>query len=154
MSLVNHLDKLHVFKAVAESGKIHEAAKRLNVTQPSITRTIQNLENVVQRKLFYRSRNGVTLTDSGKLLFEFAQSLSKQLEDFEERLKFPKEEFAGLLKIGSYESLAEYFWPDFIASLKKTHPELKLSIKTNNISNNLKDLESGQLDMLVDAEPR
>ncbi|MGZ3802502.1 MAG: LysR family transcriptional regulator substrate-binding protein, partial [Bdellovibrio sp.] len=47
-----------------------------------------------------------------------------------------------------------YFWPDFIASLKKTHPELKLSIKTNNISNNLKDLESGQLDMLVDAEPR
>ncbi len=152
--LSDHLDKLKVFKTVAEVGKLREASVRLNLTQPSLTRLIQTLESASGKTLFHRSRQGVVLTDSGKVLYDFASSVLKNLEDTEERLKNPTLEMSGQIRIGSYESLAEYFWPEFVLSTKKLYPELKLSIRTNGPSLNQSALESGQLDILVDAEPR
>lgn len=63
-------------------------------------------------------------------------------------------ERAGLLRIGSYESLAEYLWPEFIVFFKRTEPDLKLLIRTSSSMVHQKAFESGSLDVLVDAEPR
>lgn len=154
MKLIDHLDKLNAFCIVAETGKLREASLRLHLTQPSLTRLIQTLEHAAGRKLFHRSRQGVKLTEAGQVVFDFAKATIKNLEDAEERLKAPTSELAGLIRIGSYESLAEYFWPDFVASMKRSHPELKITIKTNEPSLHHKALELGLLDMVVDAEPR
>jgi DNA-binding transcriptional LysR family regulator len=152
--LSDHLDKLRSFKTIAEIGKIREASVRLNLTQPSLTRLIQTLELACGKTLFHRSRQGVTLTESGKILYDFSSSLLKELEDIEEKLKNPTMEMSGQIRIGSYESLAEYFWPEFVLSIRSLYPELKLSLKTNSAVTHQNALESGQLDMLVDAEPR
>ncbi len=154
MSLAQHLEKLTAFRIVAETGKLREAAGRLNLTQPSLTRLIQTLEDSTGQKLFHRSRQGVELTAAGNSLFEFSKFIQKNLEDFEERLKNPEKILSGLIKIGSYESLAEYFWPDFVAHLKKECPEIKLSITTHSPARYQKAIEEGLLDLLVDAEPR
>lgn len=129
-------------------------AEKSNLTQPSLTRLIQTLEEASGEKLFHRSRQGVVLTEAGKLLYEFTILTLKGLEDLEERLKNPTAEFSGLIQVGSYESLAEYLWPDFLPFLKKKYPELKVSIKTNSRISHQDALASGQLDLLVDAEPR
>lgn len=154
MELSQHLDKLKAFKLVAEVGKLHDAALRLHVTQPSLTRLIQTLEYASGQKLFHRSRQGVVLTEAGKLLLIFSSVVLKNLEDLEEKIKNPKVEVSGLLRIGSYESLAEYFWPEFVRATRKLYPELKLAIRTSGAFQHQKVLENAELDMLVDAEPR
>jgi LysR family transcriptional regulator, nitrogen assimilation regulatory protein len=154
MKLVDHLDKLRAFQAIAEAGKLSEAAKRLHMSQPSLTRLIHTLEDASGATLLHRSRQGVVPTRAGHLLLEYSKSILARLEDVEQQLKAPELENIGLLRIGSYESLAEYLWPDFIASFKKTAPSLKLLIRTNSSFAHQKALESGELDVLVDAEPR
>lgn len=154
MKLVDHLDKLKAFKIVAETGKLGEAASKLNLTQPSLTRLIQTLESATNQTLLHRSRQGVVLTQAGKQLLHFAAITLKNLEDFEEQLLAPNNEISGLLQIGSYESLAEYLWPDFLPLLKKIHPSLKITIRTSSEFVHQRKLESGELDLLVDAEPR
>jgi DNA-binding transcriptional LysR family regulator len=154
MALTDHLDKLKAFRVIAEAQKLSEATKRLHMSQPSLTRLIQTLEGATGTKLFHRSRQGVALTRSGQLLLEYSISVLGKLEDLEQRLKNPDLERAGVLRIGSYESLAEYLWPEFVLFFMKISPELKLLIRTSGSFNHKQALESGELDVLVDAEPR
>jgi len=153
MKLEDHLDKLRAFKVISETGKLRTAAAKLHLAQPSLTRLIQTLEEAAGAKLLYRSRQGVALTSAGNLLLSYASNVLHDLEDLEARLGNPSDQLAGHLKVGSYETLAEYLWPDFIASFKKTTPHLRLSIQTGG-TQNLSKLEQGTLDILVDAEPR
>lgn len=152
--MVQELDKLAVFIAVAEKGKINEAAKVLNLTQPSISRAIQKLEDAFEVKLFERSRNGVKLSPSGALLYKEASEFLNSLDDLNIRMKHTKDSFAGKLKVGTYESLSEYLWPEFLLRLRKEHPQLNLSIQTSPMNKPLEDLISGKVDLVVDAEPQ
>lgn len=154
MKLSDHLDKLRAFKVIVEAGTMREAAKRLHVTQPSLTKLIQNLELASGVTLLSRGRMGVAVTESGKHLLEYATLTLKGLEDVEQKLLNPGDGMAGHLRIGAYASLAEYLWPDFIPALKKKAPGLRLSIFTSEGSSHLQGLARGEIDILVDAEPR
>ena len=154
MSLADHLDKLKAFKIIAESSTMGEAAKQLNVTQPSLTRLIQTLEHESQSQLLYRGRSGVAPTESGKILLAYAVKTLKGLEDISIRIKNPSNDHSGHLRIGSYESLTEYLWPEFIASFKKKEPALKISISTSQSNQHIQALAKGVIDILIDAEPR
>ena len=154
MALADHLDKLRAFKTIANCGTIREAAEKLHITQPSLTRLIQTLERESGVELFVRGRSGVQVTNAGQMLLSYAESILVELDDLEERLKNPLDDLSGHLRIGTYESLAEYLWPEFIASLRRTTPQLKVSLRTNRLGSHLRDLEVGEIDMLVDAEPR
>ena len=152
--MAQELDKLTVFIAVAEKGKINEAAKVLNLTQPSVSRSIQKLEEAFEVKLFERNRHGVKLTPAGILLYKEASDFLNALDDLGARMKHSKDQFAGKMTVGTYESLSEYLWPDFLLKLRKEHPKLNLSIKTSPLNNPLEDLLSGKIDIVVDAEPQ
>lgn len=154
MNLADHLDKLHAFKVIAVSGKMRVAAKKLNVTQPSLTRLVQSLETATGANLFSRSRQGVVLTDAGQLLLTYTNSILKSLGDLEQMIKNPNDILAGHLRIGAYSSLAEYLWPDFILAFKKLAPNLRLSIHSSEVLSHKESLEQGKIDILVDAEPR
>ncbi len=148
------LDKLIIFVTVAEKGKINEGAEKLHLTQPSVTRAIQKLEEAFGSSLFIRSRAGVQLTYGGTLLYENAIRILKELGDIQVRARVEQTDLAGKLTVGTYESLAEYLWPDFLFKLQKSHPELQLSIKTGLQPNPHLDLTNEKIDLLVDAQPQ
>ncbi len=154
MNLADHLDKLKAFKVIAESRTMREAADRLNVTQPSLTKLIQTLEASAGAPLLVRGRNGVTPTEAGKILAAYAASTLKELADVEQKLSNPSDRMSGHLRIGAYASLAEYLWPDFIPAIKKKAPALRLSVLTSEAIAHSRALESGEIDILVEAEPR
>jgi DNA-binding transcriptional LysR family regulator len=154
MNLEDHLDKLRAFKIILESGNMRQAAKKLNVTQPSLTRLVQTLESATCVSLLYRGRLGVTPTESGKLLLAYTNSILKSLDDLEEKIKNPTDELAGHLRICGHASQAEYLWPDFISAFKKKAPALRLSIHTSEMFHHQKALEVGEIDILVDTEAR
>ena len=95
MDLVKHLEKLEAFKIIAEVGKLSEAAKMVNLTQPSLTRLIQTLENATETTLFYRSRSGTILTPAGEELLIYANQVLNPLQDLELRIKNSKNPLAG-----------------------------------------------------------
>jgi DNA-binding transcriptional LysR family regulator len=153
-NLLQNLDKLTIFVVVAEQKKINQAAVLLHLTQPSISRSIQKLEESFGSKLFIRSREGVKLTKAGELLYIESSKFLKSLDDIRIRSKNINQDLTGHLTVGTYESLAEYLWPEFLVNLQKDYPALRLSVRTNICHNNLADLISGKIDLLVDAEPQ
>lgn len=152
--LWQNLDKLKVFATVAEVGKINKASELLHLTQPSISRSIQKLEDAFGSALLVRHRDGVTLTPAGKLLYDEVILFLKTLEDIQQRAKSGMETLSGHLSIGTYESLAEYLWPHFLLNLQEQHPQLHLSVKTNQGRDLIANLADGTIDILVDAEPQ
>ena len=76
-----------------------------------------------------------------------------KLEDLRIQAQNIDHEIAGSLTVGTYDSLAEYLWPDFIITLKEKYPHLHLSIRTSQRVNPIEDLFNGKIELLVDAEP-
>lgn len=151
---LDHLDKLRIFVTVVDQEKISSSAALLGLTQPSITRAIQKLEDAFETKLLIRGRYGVKLTKSGEILYRSASRLLHELSDVKTQMKESHDQFAGNLIVGSYESLAEYLWPDFLVALHKTLPNLIVSVHTGNGRDVFRLLTEGQIDLLVDAETR
>jgi DNA-binding transcriptional LysR family regulator len=152
--LIDHLEKLKPFQIIATTGKLHEAARRLRMSQPALSRIIQKLEQALGVSLFIRSRQGMALTPEGESLLKYTHRLLKETDDLEKRLQDVGSEIAGHLKIGTYETLTEYLWPEALSLLKQRYPSLTVTISTNASNSHQKQLESGDLDILVNAEPR
>lgn len=154
MKLADHLDKIEAFKTVAESRTMSEAAKRLHITQPSLTRLIQTLESAAGVQLLTRGRHGVSVTDAGRRLLGYTTLTLNGLTDLEQQLRFPKHEISGHLRIGAYASLGEYLWPEFLPDFRKKYPHLRISIFSAERISHSQSLALGEIDILIDAEPR
>ena len=80
---MRYLPKLHqvnVFNEVIRSGSIRSAAKKMNLTQPALTRALQELEHNMGATLMIRSNEGVTLTEAGKSFAIRANLILSELE--------------------------------------------------------------------------
>ncbi len=137
-----------------QRGSISSASQELALSQPAITRAIQTLEHAAGYPLFTRNRNGMKLTEGGQILYQTSGRLLKEITDATLRGANARKEMTGTLTIGTYESLAEYLWPDFLLKVQRDFPLLKLSLRTNSKRSHLEELNNGTLDLLVDAEPR
>lgn len=61
-----NLNLYRIFYFVAQSRTIMEASQKLNISQPAVSKSIKNLENMLNISLFYRSKNGITINTRGK----------------------------------------------------------------------------------------
>lgn len=154
MYLRDHLEKLNHFYEVARQGSIKEAARVLNLTQPSVTKSIKILEEAVGKALFVRKPRGVILTHEGELLNQYCHTLFSQLEDIEHKLLAPNDPMAGSIKVGTYDSIAIYFWPNFLKRFLKKYKNLDLELTTNRSHQIQKMVEEGELDLGLIIEPR
>lgn len=71
--LLDHLDKLHSFVIIADTGSLQGAAKHLHISQPALSLKLRTLEDAVEAKLFTRSKKGVELTLAGHNLYRFSK---------------------------------------------------------------------------------
>ena len=81
------LRHLRSFVVVAEEGNITRAAQRLHISQPPLTRQIQQLEAELDTALFERTSRGVELTDAGRVLLEDARQVLRDVEHAEGRAR-------------------------------------------------------------------
>ena len=154
MVLRDHLEKLYYFFEVAKAGSFKEASNKIAITQPSITKSVQVLENALDLKLFRRKPRGVELTTEGELLFNYCHQLFSQLTDLELKMKSPGDAMAGSLKVGTYGSIAIYFWPQFLKKFLGRYPKLNLELTTGRSLSLQQMVEQVILDIGLIIEPR
>ncbi|HEU4952915.1 MAG TPA: LysR family transcriptional regulator, partial [Holophagaceae bacterium] len=82
--------RLETFRMVAITGRISEAARRLNLSQPAVTAQVRQLEEAAGRPLLTRHPHGVQLTEAGRGLLEVAQRVHRLLEEAASRLAAPE----------------------------------------------------------------
>ena len=95
---------LKYFLAVTREGSITGAANSLHLTQPTLTRQIQDLEKELGQKLFIRGKYKVTLTSEGMILRKRAQEIIDMVEKTEEEFQSISDTISGDIYIGGGET--------------------------------------------------
>ena len=109
----------------AECGSLTKAAHVLGYTQPSLGYIINNIEDELGVKLFYRDQRGVTLTENGQGLLE----IMKQIETMEDRLRETARVSQGtLIRVGIFPSPANQWMPSALQKFYDKHPEVRVKL--------------------------
>lgn len=147
------LDLYRIFYIVAKEGSISKAANVLFISQPAITFQIKKLEEQLGVSLFTRTKHGMTLTDEGKVLFEYVRNGIENISNGENALSNLKNLDSGTIRIGVSTTICRYILMPYLEKFHEKYPNIDIQIN-NNISNNLiKEIRNGNLDILMLFSP-
>jgi DNA-binding transcriptional LysR family regulator len=145
MALNLHL--LRFFHAVAEHQGFSKAAERLYVSQPAVSKGIQELEQQVGLALFDRSRRSLTLTAAGELLYQYTQSLYAIEKAAETALEQLHGLERGHLALGASYTVGTYRLPALLSKFHQQYPGITLSLEIANTGQILDQLRTGSFDL-------
>ena len=110
---------LKYFLAAAEQGNMTKAAQSLNITQPTLSRQIMEMENKLGVKLFSRENKHLALTDSGFLLQQRASEIVILADKTYRELSQQNINLGGTVSIACVESIASNFIPNIISQFSQ-----------------------------------
>lgn len=147
--VVSKLDLYKVFCKVGKSESFSEAAKELYMTQPAVSQAIKQLEKELDTRLFNRTPKGVSLTNEGNLLFEYANSAINLLHVGEEKILEFKNLTTGELKIGVGDTISRYFLLPYLEAFHNRYPNIKFTIANGTTIELCSILKSGGVDIAI-----
>ncbi|GAE17058.1 HTH-type transcriptional regulator CysL [Bacteroides pyogenes] len=124
--------RLKVFRSVAKNLSFTKASQELFVSQPAITKHIQELESCYEARLFHREGNKISLTEAGKLLLKHSEKVLDDYKQLEYEMHLLHNEFIGELKLGASTTIAQYVLPPLLANFIEKHPKVNLSLLNGN----------------------
>ncbi|EJW14925.1 LysR family transcriptional regulator [Paenibacillus alvei] len=124
------LDLLESFAAVVELTSLNQAAKRLNISQPALSRQVAKLEEELGVELFIRNGKRLELTRVGQLTYEFALDIRNRQLDFLKSIAAFKAEGQATITIGASLTTLQTTLPLFISSFVERHPDARLKAVT------------------------
>jgi DNA-binding transcriptional LysR family regulator len=123
--------QLEIFDAVAERLSITEAARRIKISQPSVTKQLRFLERECGLKLYVKSGRGIKITEEGRLLQSAAKPILKQMAELRSSfLNRTVESRAATLIVGSTPSPGAFYLPGVLKSFVKLHPQVHPTLRT------------------------
>ena len=125
------------FVAVAETGSLSAAARRLASSQPTVGRHVAELEQALDVTLFRRGRRGYLLTEAGTALFERGKAVSEHASAFSRLALGTVEAIEGTVRIATSEVVAACVLPDMLARLGAEEPGIEVEIVASNQVENL-----------------
>ena len=142
--------QLEYFRKIAETGSINAAAKLLNMSQPPLSYQLKLLEEELDVRLFDRSRQGVSLTEAGKLLYQ----RSGELLQFADSAKFEVTQTGRrqVLRLGMTSTTVGPILPK-IAAFTKAHPDVSFEVHDGSTFSMMDLLLRGILDVSVVRTP-
>lgn len=144
------LKQLAYFAAAAESGTVSAAARRLHVSQPSISAAIRALETGFAVTLFQRRHaKGVALTPAGRRLYAEARSLLAHAQDFQGAARVEGEAVAGALELGCFVTLAPFFLPALLQGFSRAHPAIQVRHREGDHAGLCRGLLGGAFDLAL-----
>jgi DNA-binding transcriptional LysR family regulator len=121
-------DDLRYFLAVARTGRLTVAAKRLNADHTTVSRRIGALEQALQARLFDRRPQGYRLTEQGQRLLAKAESMESQALAVASDIGGSDLALSGTVRIGAPDGFGTYFLAPQLGEMAERHPDLTLQI--------------------------
>ena len=140
------IKSLTYFLTAAREGSITKAANSLNLTQPNLSRQINNLEKEIGKKLFIRSNYSIKLTSDGVLLKKRAEEIIDMIEKTRMEFQSSDDVIAGDIYIGCAETYYIKLIADVIKELRESYPKIIYHIHSGAYSEITEKLDKGLLD--------
>ena len=140
---------LQYFLAVTREGNISAAAQSLNLSQPSLSRQLKDLEEELGAKLFIRGNRRIELTEEGLILRKRAGEIMQLVELTESEISEVKNNISGTLSIGAGESLSMHRITEVFRRLKENYPDIRLNVVSGDTEDLQDRLDRGLLDFAL-----
>jgi LysR family nitrogen assimilation transcriptional regulator len=143
------LRQLRYFVAIVDHGSLSRAALVLHVAQPALTQQLRQLEDELGAQLLHRSAQGVLSTDAGKVFYEHAQAILKQVGDARSAVTQSTTRPSGSVTLGLPHSISGALALPLLLAARDRYPEITLQL-TEELSGNLAEqLKSGRINLAV-----
>jgi len=137
---------LETFLEVVSAGSFLEAAKRLKITQGTVSNHIATLEEYFGVRLFVRTRDGVRLTEEGKILYKRARQILDLVNTTRKEIISSSEKLRGVIRIAASTIPGEYIIPIIAGNFKRTYPDVDFEIEISDTGTSLRKLIEGRVD--------
>lgn len=144
---------LKYFLMAAREENITKAAELLHITQPTLSRQLQQLEEELGVKLFQRSNHSIRLTEDGMLLKRRAQEIVALTDKTEKEFQHKEESVSGEISIGSGETKSVHELAEILSLFREEYPAVSYDFYTANADDIKERLDKGLLDIGLLAEP-
>ncbi len=142
--------QLDYFRKVMECGSVTEAARRLFITQPAVSKQLRLLENELNCRLFRRSGNRLVPTPAGEFLHQRADALLGAFHNLPAELRAFVGEVSGPLRIGCGPYTSGAVVPELITELMRRYPRIDPSVQERDSF--LEDLRNDSLDIMFGVQ--
>ncbi|CAN7412861.1 LysR family transcriptional regulator [Devosia sp. LjRoot16] len=141
------LAQIETFYWISRLGSFHAAARQLNVTQPSVSGRIRELELELGTALFDRWGGRARLTEAGRAIQNQAEQMLTLAREIHDEAGSGK--LRGLLRLGVVETVAHLALPGLIGALKLRRPQLRVELAVDVGAALIRQLEERQLDVVI-----
>jgi len=151
-----NLHKLEVLCLVVELGGVGRAAEALFVAQPVVTAHVRSLEQRLGTKLFYREGRQLHLTESGQVVYAWAEDVLARTRELDRHLAGLSDGSRGSVALGASMSLGSYRLPPVLTDFRRAHPAVELRLSISDTEHTIEDARAGTFDFAVvvsDADP-
>lgn len=124
--------RLMVFKTVAEELSFTKASKRLFVSQPAVTKHVNELEKHFGTALFNRHGNSISLTREGKICLQYAEQILGLYKKLEGEFAEPAGILPEKIHLAASTTIAQYILPSLLARFTELHPETSITLTNQN----------------------
>ncbi|MGL5674844.1 MAG: LysR substrate-binding domain-containing protein [Cellulosilyticaceae bacterium] len=143
------LEELKTFMQVVNYENFTKAAKKVNLSQPTVSLHIKRLEQYFNTTLIERSSKSkqVIITKQGKLLYERGQEIIKQIEDVKMAIACSENQVGGQLIVGASKTIGEHFLPKILKAFSDKYPHLHIEVMIENTANVCEKVKERQVDI-------
>jgi DNA-binding transcriptional LysR family regulator len=142
-----NLNHLAVFHAVAQTGSMTLGGERLEISQPAVSKQVQELERVLGVHLFDRVGRRVRLSQAGEVLAGYAGRLFALAREAEEAMADVRAVDRGRLAIGASTTIGSYLLPGVVAAFWRRHPNVEVLVVIENTERVHRRLAGHELDV-------
>lgn len=146
MQSSNLLESMEIFVSVADSGSFSESARRLGLSQPSISRQVSKLEAHLGVRLLQRTTRRLSLTEAGQIYYDKARQIQRDVQQASESIGGFKDTPSGLLRISAPHTWTETRIAPYLSEFLLKYPKMQLEIETSNM---VQDIIEERLDLVI-----
>ena len=141
------LELYRIFKVVADNNNITKASEILFISQPAVTKQINNLESRLNKKLFDRTKNGTFLTEDGKKLYN---EISEPIDKLTNASKIF--DYNNRIELGVHINMPKYVYNDSIIDYYKEDSDSIINIHLLTVENMFNQLDNNKIDLAFSKE--
>lgn len=149
-----NLRQLSYFVRIAQTGSFSAAADALHVAQSALSRHIKDLEYELGGELLDRGPRGVTLSDSGQVLFDRAQFILSQLEDAHSEVLAHNKDLMGTVRLLAPSSIGQLLFEPLVDRFLGKFPKVRLELSEGLWNDAVSRLQTGAVDLAVVTGPK